>query len=75
MTGHRVRSRPGSHQALAQHANSVAAHTGEEALTRFDRLRRNRNRSWYGSMTFGKAEVAEAIDTARAIRAACARLL
>ncbi len=75
MTGHRVRSRPGSHQALAQHANSLATQTGEEALTRFDRLRRNRNRSEYGSKTFGKAEVSEAIDTAGAIRATCAKLL
>jgi uncharacterized protein (UPF0332 family) len=75
MTGHRVRSRPGSHQALAQHANSLATETGEEALKRFDRLRRNRNRSEYGSKTFGKAEVAEAIETARAIRAACLEVI
>jgi HEPN domain-containing protein len=75
MTGHRVRSRPGSHQALAQHATSLAAQTGEEALNRFDRLRRNRNRSEYGTKTFGKAEVSEAIETAGAIRAACAKLL
>jgi HEPN domain-containing protein len=74
MTGHRVRSRPGSHQALAQHANSLATKTGEEALNRFDRLRRNRNRSEYGSKTFGKAEVVDAIDTAGTIRAACAKL-
>jgi hypothetical protein len=72
MSGHRVLSRPGSHQALAQYADSLAAETAEQALTRFDRLRRNRNRSEYGSRTFGKAEVSEAIDTARAIRAACA---
>jgi HEPN domain-containing protein len=75
MTGHRVRSRPGSHQALAQHANSLAAQTGEEALNRFDRLRRNRNRSEYGSKTFGKAEVSEAIETAGAIRAACLKMV
>jgi HEPN domain-containing protein len=75
MTGHRDRSRPGSHQALAQHANSLATQTGEEALNRFDRLRRNRNRSEYGSKTFGQAEVSEAIETAGAIRAACAKLL
>jgi len=74
MNGHRVRSRPGSHQALAQYAESIAIQADEPALTRFDRLRRNRNRSEYGSRTFGKAEVAEAIDTAKAIRAACANL-
>lgn len=74
-TGHRVRSRPGAHQALAQYADHLATQAGESALERFDRLRRNRNRSEYGSTTFGKAEVAEAIDVAQAIRAACAELL
>jgi len=72
MSGHRILSRPGSHQALAQYAESIAIQVDEPALNRFDRLRRNRNRSEYGSRTFGKAEVAEAIDTANAIRAACA---
>jgi hypothetical protein len=75
MSGHRVLSRPGSHQALAQYAESMATQTGEPALSRFDRLRRNRNRSEYGSQTFGKAEIAEAIDTAGTIRAACASLI
>ena len=75
MSGHRILSRPGSHQALAQYAESIAIQVNEPALNRFDRLRRNRNRSEYESRTFGKAEVAEAIDTARAIRAACASLV
>ena len=75
MSGHRVLSRPGSHQALAQYAESVAAQFDEKALARFDRLRRNRNRSEYGSRPFGKAEIAQAIDTAKAIRAACATVL
>lgn len=75
MSGHRVLSRPGSHQALAQYAESIATQVDEPALNRFDRLRRNRNRSEYGSRTFGQAEVAEAIDTARAIRAACVSLV
>ena len=74
-TGHRVRSRPGAHQALAQYSGHLATQTGESALERFDRLRRNRNRSEYGSRTFGKAELAEAIGIARAILAACGRLL
>ena len=72
-TGHRVRSRPGSHQALAQFAKGLAGKTKEPALERFDRLRRNRNRSEYGFKSFGQAEVTEAIDTAKAIHAACAR--
>jgi hypothetical protein len=75
MSGHRVLSRPGSHQALAQYAQSIAIQVDEPALTRFDRLRRNRNRSEYGSRTFGEAEVAEAIDTAKTIRAVCASLI
>lgn len=74
MDGHRVLSRPGAHRAaLAQYAESLASQTGDQALTRLDRLRRNRNRSEYESRTFGKAEVAEAIDTAQTIRAACAK--
>jgi hypothetical protein len=68
-SGHRVLSRPGSHQALAQYAESITTQTDEPVLSRFDRLRRNRNRSEYVSRTFGMAEVAEAINTARAIRA------
>jgi hypothetical protein len=75
MSGHRVLSRPGSRQALAHYAASTATQADEPALTRFDRLRRKRNRSEYGSRTFGRAEVAEAIDTAKAIRAACASLI
>lgn len=74
-SGHRVLSRPGSHQALAQYAQSIAAQVNEPALNRFDRLRRDHNRSEYGSRTFGKAEVTDAIDTARAIRSACANLV
>jgi hypothetical protein len=73
MAGHRVLSRPGAHRALAEYADWLATQTGERALTRFDRLRRNRNRSEYGSRAFGKAEVTEAIDIAQAIRAACAK--
>ena len=32
MTGHRVRSRPGSHQALAQYAKVLVGENGEPAL-------------------------------------------
>ena len=74
MTGHRVRGRPGSHQALALFAKGLAQQTGEISLERLDRLRRNRNRSEYGSRTFGAAEVEEAIVTASAILAACTKV-
>lgn len=73
MDGHRVLSLPGAHEALAEYSDWLATETGEQALTRFDRMRRNRNRSEYGARTFGRAEVAEAIDLAEAFRAACAK--
>ena len=73
-TGHRVRSRPGSHQAIAQFAKELAKQTNEPALNRLDRLRRDRNRSEYGSKSFGQAEVREAIETAKAIQATCSEL-
>ncbi len=73
-TGHRVKSRPGAHQALAQYAKSLSEPTDEPALARFDRLRRNRNRSEYGSRSFGKAEIQEAIETAQAIQKTCSEL-
>lgn len=73
MTGHRVRSRPGSHQALAQFAKVLARETDESALEQFDRLRRERIRSEYASRSFGTAEVNEAVKGAEAILEACAR--
>ena len=73
MDGHRVLSRPGAHRAVAEYAESLSSETGEQALSRLDRLRRNRNRSEYGARSFGKAEVAEAIASAEAIRSACAK--
>lgn len=73
--GFRVRSRPGAHQALARFARQLSHQTGEPALERFDRLRRNRNGAEYGSRTFGTAEVHDAIVTARAIREACEGLI
>jgi hypothetical protein len=73
MTGHRVTSRPGSHQALALFATTLAEDAQEPALAQLDRLRRNRNRSEYGSRTFGAAEVKEAIQIAGAIVDACSK--
>ncbi len=73
MTGHRVTSRPGSHQALALFAKTLAEEVHEPALAQLDRFRRNRNRSEYGSRTFGAAEVKEAIQMASAILDACSK--
>lgn len=75
MSGHRVLSRPGSHHALSQYAESIATSVDAPALLRFDRLRRNRNRSEYESRSFGQAEVAEALNTAQGVHAACANLV
>ncbi len=72
-SGHRVTSRPGSHEALARFAKTLAHDTGETALEHLDRLRRNRNRSEYGSRTFGAAEVREAIQIAGAIVGVCSK--
>lgn len=72
-TGHRVTSRPGSHQALALFARILAEEVHEPALAQLDRLRRNRNRSEYGSRPFGAAEVREAIQTASDIVEACSK--
>ncbi len=75
VTGHRVRSRPGAHQALARFAESLSTQTGEPAFRRLDRLRRNRNRSEYGSRTFSGREVQGAVETASAIRLVCVDLV
>lgn len=75
VTGYRVRNRPGSHRALARYAEHLASEMGDPAIARLDRLRRNRNRSEYGSRTFSAAEVSEAIQVARAIHTFCTSLL
>lgn len=72
--GHRVLSRPGAHQALARFAKDLGRSHDEPSLARLDRLRRNRNRSEYGTRTFGESEVTEAITTARAISRACRQI-
>jgi hypothetical protein len=72
-TGYRVTSRPGSHEVLARFAKTLAKDTGEPALEHLDRLRRNRNRSEYGSRTFGAAEVREAIQIAATIVEVCSK--
>ncbi len=72
--GYRVLSRPGAHQALARFAKDLAERHDEPSLARLDRLRRNRNRSEYGTRTFGASEVTEAIATAKAISHACSEV-
>lgn len=72
-TGHRVLSRPGAHIALARYARSLAEDIAEPALLSLDRMRRNRNRSEYGSRTFSVSEALEGMSAAGAIRDACAK--
>ena len=71
MNGYRTRF-PGSHQALARYARALSEELAEPALERVDLLRRNRNRSEYGTRTFGTAEVAEAIAITQSVVEACA---
>lgn len=72
--GHRILSRPGAHRALAEFGDYLAESTGQPELKRFDRLRRNRNRAEYGSISFNKTEVEEALSTATAIYTTCLNL-
>lgn len=73
--GYRTKSRPGAHRALARFATGLAGRTEVPDFERFDRLRRNRNKAEYGSLTFGSAEVNDAIATARVIVDACTDLI
>ena len=75
ITGHRVLSRPGSHQAIARFAESLSEETGQPAFDYLDRMRRNRNRSEYSSRTFGAAEVEEAIRLAGLMTEVCSQRL
>ena len=66
--GLRVRSVPGAHRAVAQYAERLEAGAEElRHLRRFDAIRRNRNRSEYGTRIFGAAEVASDLDHATRI--------
>jgi len=66
--GLRVRSVLGAHRAVAQYAERLEAGAEElRHLRRFDAIRRNRNRSEYGTRIFGAAEVASDLDHATRI--------
>jgi len=59
MAGLRIRSRPGSHVAIARYAVSLGRSSEDRPhLERFDQMRRNRNALQYGNRVFGAQEVA-----------------
>lgn len=69
MSGYRVtKSRLGGHEATARYA-ALALGSGShgESARRFDRMRRNRNRSEYGAWQIGRSTVEADLVHARAI--------
>jgi hypothetical protein len=63
--GYRPTSAPGAHAASATYATEALP--GEPSVVHFDRMRRSRNRSEYGSAHFSKRVVATDLEHARAI--------
>jgi hypothetical protein len=69
MSGYRVtKSRLGGHEATARYAALVLGSGSHgESAQRFDRMRRNRNRSEYGAWQIGRSTVEADLVHARAI--------
>jgi hypothetical protein len=69
MSGYRVsKSRLGAHEATARYAASVlGSGPHAESARRFDRMRRNRNRSEYGAWQIGRSTSEADLVHARAI--------
>ena len=66
--GLRTRAVPDSHRAVARFAESIGGDEREAlSLGRLDAMRRNRNRSEYGTRVFGSAEVTADLEYARRI--------
>ena len=69
MSGYRVsKSHLGAHEATARYASSVLG-SGQhgDSARRFDRMRRNRNRSEYGAWQIGRSTLEADLVHARAI--------
>jgi hypothetical protein len=64
--GLRVTNQPGAHATTGRYALVTLG----EAFAPFDRMRRRRNRSEYGTTLIGQADVAAAVADARAMVAA-----
>ncbi|MEX2422005.1 MAG: hypothetical protein WD670_09340 [Actinomycetota bacterium] len=69
MSGYRVsRSRLGGHEATARYASSaLGSGPHGESARRFDRMRRNRNRSEYGAWQIGRSTLDADLVHAREI--------
>lgn len=69
MSGYRVsKSRLGAHEATARYASSVLGSGPHgESARRFDRMRRNRNRSEYGAWQIGRSTLEADLGHARQI--------
>jgi len=69
MSGYRVsRSRLGGHEATARYASSaLGSGPHGESARRFDRMRRNRNRSEYGAWQIGRSTLKADLVHAREI--------
>ena len=67
--GYRAKSdQPGAHATVVLYAEEALAQVADgEALANFDRMRRSRNRTEYGSMTVGSSQVEADLEHARAI--------
>jgi hypothetical protein len=75
--GYRAKSdRPGAHAAVVLYAEEALRTSGDpEALQNFDRMRRSRNRTEYGPLAVGRAQVETDLGHARSIvRAVSTRL-
>lgn len=67
-SGLRATNRAGAHDAVGRYAEAVFSRTKHrDAVSRFDRMRRNRNRSEYGSWHIGASTVAADLGHAKAI--------
>lgn len=69
--GYRVRSVPGAHKAVGTYGEATLGEGpyGDD-VRRFDSIRRNRNRSDYGTRHFGEAEVQKHLEHAGRIHRA-----
>jgi hypothetical protein len=69
MSGYRVsKSRLGAHEATARYvASALGSGPHGESARRFDRMRRNRNRSEYGAWQIGRSTLKADLVHARGI--------
>lgn len=70
--GVRITAQQGGHTVAGRYAAGLS---NAEVFTAFDRMRRNRNRSEYGSRSFARTEVLTDLANARGMVAAVERIL